>query len=64
MKELEIREEICRLVSMKGCTTYSLGSFNLLDFDFVRYANRGVRAVDGDTNLGITKMELYCNILA
>ena len=52
MKELEIREEICRLVSIKGSTTYSLDSLSPSDFDFVRCANRRVRAIDGDTKFG------------
>ena len=51
MKELEIREEICRLVSIKGSTTYSLDSLSPSDLNFVRCANRRVRAIDGDTNL-------------
>ena len=49
MKESDIREEICRLVSMKESITHSLGALSPSDFDFVRCANRRVRAIDGDT---------------
>ena len=41
---------------MKGSTTYSLDSLSPSDFDFVRYANRRVRAIDGDTDLGISQV--------
>ena len=48
MSEQEIREEITRLLRQKQSLTHDLDCLTPEDFDFVRCANRRIRAIDGD----------------
>ena len=49
MSEDEIRQEIVRLLRQKESVTHSIQLVMPNDFDFVRCANKKVRAIDGDS---------------
>ena len=46
--EMEIRNEIVRLVQQKESITHEFNNLQPQDIDFVRYSNRKVRCIDGD----------------
>ena len=51
MSEDEKRHEIVRLLKQRESLTHSLKIVLPKDFDFVRCANRKIRAIDGDSPL-------------
>lgn len=62
MTELDVREEIVRLIKLKNIVTHRLDNIKPESFDFVKVYNRRVRPLDGDVPFDATGLaHIYKN---